>query len=54
MAAKLGALECYTMEMRSFPNARSSEAVEAQAKLRGASAGLMAAEAFEVLRQIEK
>lgn len=47
---KLAALEHYAGEMRPFPHARSVEAVEAQARLRGAQVGLPAAEAFEVLR----
>jgi LmbE family N-acetylglucosaminyl deacetylase len=44
------ALDAYAGEMRPFPHARSVEAVEAQARLRGAQVGLPAAEAFEVLR----
>lgn len=50
LAKKLAALEHYAGEMRPFPHARSVEAVEAQARLRGAQVGLAAAEAFEVLR----
>jgi LmbE family N-acetylglucosaminyl deacetylase len=49
---KLQALECYESEMRDFPHARSRKAVEAQAVLRGAEAGVTAAEAFEVVREI--
>ncbi len=49
---KLQALECYESEMRDFPHARSLKAVEAQAVLRGAAAGVTAAEAFEVIREI--
>jgi LmbE family N-acetylglucosaminyl deacetylase len=49
---KLDALACYTTEMRPFPHARSMEAVEAQARLRGASIGVNTAEAFEVVREI--
>jgi LmbE family N-acetylglucosaminyl deacetylase len=45
--AKLSALRCYNMEMRSFPHARSLEAAEAQAHLRGSQVGMMAAEAFQ-------
>lgn len=51
--AKLAALDAYKTEMRTFPHPRSIEAVTALAKWRGASAGLEAAEAFAVLRQIE-
>ena len=49
---KLKALECYESEMRDFPHARSQKAVEAQAVLRGAVAGVAAAEAFEVIREV--
>jgi LmbE family N-acetylglucosaminyl deacetylase len=50
--AKRAALDVYAREMRPFPHARSREAVEALAILRGASVGLLAAEAFMVLRQV--
>lgn len=46
LEAKLRALDCYGEEMRAFPHARSREAVEALARLRGASAGRGAAESF--------
>ena len=49
---KLNALACYEDEMQPFPHPRSSRAVEALARWRGANAGVAAAEAFEVLRQI--
>jgi len=51
---KLDALDCYSEEMRPFPHARSLESVEYLARLRGSQVGLRAAEAFTVLRQIEK
>ncbi|MEW5728901.1 MAG: PIG-L deacetylase family protein [Pseudomonadota bacterium] len=51
--AKMAALDCYASEMRSFPHARSAEAVTALARWRGASAGMAAAEAFMVLRELE-
>ena len=44
------ALQAYDREMRAFPHPRSYEAVDALARLRGASAGLAAAEAFHVVR----
>jgi len=50
--AKLHALSAYSLEMRSFPHPRSPEAVEALAKLRGATGGLTAAEAFMVIREV--
>ena len=48
------ALECYADEMRVWPHARSFEAVTALAKVRGASVGVVAAEAFMVIREIVK
>lgn len=49
---KLRALSAYAAEMRPWPHARSIEAVEFQAKWRGASVGLAAAEAFVLGRRI--
>jgi LmbE family N-acetylglucosaminyl deacetylase len=49
---KLQALDCYVAEMHTFPHARSREAIEARAQVRGAEAGVAAAEAFEVIREI--
>jgi hypothetical protein len=49
---KLEALRCYGDEMRASPHARSYSAVESLAALRGAQAGMVAAEAFGVLRQL--
>lgn len=48
---KMAALACYETEMRPFPHARSIEAVEALARWRGATVGVPAAEAFDVVRQ---
>jgi LmbE family N-acetylglucosaminyl deacetylase len=52
LECKLSALACYEGEMQPFPHSRSAQALEALARWRGASAGVAAAEAFEVLRQI--
>lgn len=49
---KLAAFECYRTEMRPWPHSRSSEAVEALVKWRGATVGVDAAEAFQTLRRI--
>lgn len=49
---KRNALESYASEMRPWPHARSLEAVEYLARLRGAQVGLEAAEAFCLLRQV--
>ncbi len=53
LSFKLGALAAYESEMRPFPHARSLSAVEALAKVRGASACMEAAEAFEVVMLLE-
>jgi N-acetylglucosamine malate deacetylase 1 len=50
--AKRKALGAYAEEMRPFPHARSLEAVEARAVVRGAQVGLHKAEAFSVIRSI--
>ncbi len=49
---KVAALDCYDSEMRDFPHPRSVRAVTALAQWRGATAGLQAAEAFMLGRQI--
>jgi LmbE family N-acetylglucosaminyl deacetylase len=51
---KLKALRCYAGEMRAFPHARSEDAIEALARVRGSSAGIEAAEALAVIRQVVK
>lgn len=51
---KMMALQAYADEMRPFPHPRSFEAVRALATLRGASAGLRAAEAFVTVKWIER
>lgn len=52
LEAKLAALSCYRSQMRPFPDERSAEAAEALARLRGATAGVAAAEAFVLVREI--
>lgn len=52
MAAKMEALQAYGDEMRPFPHPRSQSAIENLAAWRGASAGVAAAEAFVLSRQI--
>lgn len=54
LAQKIKALACYTTEMRTYPHARSSEGVEILAKWRGLEVGLLAAEAFQVVRQVKR
>lgn len=53
LSKKLEALACYEGEMaRAFPHPRSVEAIAALARWRGATAGIEAAEAFVLLREI--
>ncbi len=52
MGRKMAALRCYEAEMRSFPHARSIQAIEALARIRGCTVGLPAAEAFVIFREI--
>jgi len=49
---KLKALRAYAAEMRPWPHARSLESVEALARVRGASVGVKAAEAFALGRHL--
>ena len=49
---KREALLAYNSEMRSWPHARSLEALEHLARWRGAQVGVEAAEAFSLLRQV--
>lgn len=51
---KLNALERYGSEIRSWPHPRSIDGVRHLARLRGASAGLDAAEAFMLGRLVER
>ena len=51
---KLAALNEYKMELREVPHSRSIEGLENLAKYRGAQAGLFYAEAFEIIRKIER
>ncbi|MDD2798962.1 MAG: PIG-L family deacetylase [Bacteroidales bacterium] len=53
LSAKLKAMECYSGQLRVFPNPRSLETLEALAKFRGATVGFQRAEAFMVIRTIE-
>lgn len=52
LEVKLEALRHYASEMRPWPHPRSFEAVEALARWRGASVGLVAAEAFALGREL--
>lgn len=48
---KLEAMNCYQSQLAPFPEARSLEAVEALAKLRGSTMGAKRAEAFMLIRE---
>ena len=49
---KLRAAGCYRSQLKQFPHPRSIEAIEALARWRGSQAGLPAAEAFVLLREV--
>ena len=49
---KRQAINAYNAELRSWPHARSLEAIEHLARWRGAQVGVEAAEAFCLLRQL--
>ena len=51
---KIEALKCYDIEIRDYPHSRSYKKIEALAEYRGAQSGLNFAEAFEVVRKIER
>ena len=52
LATKRQALECYSSQMRPFPDARSVAAVEALARWRGSLVNCGAAEAFMTIRTL--
>lgn len=52
LETKLKALACYGPESPPFPHPRSAEAVRALATWRGATVGVPAAEAFELVRSV--
>ncbi len=52
LSKKIEALKAYNSEVRKFPHPRSPESITALAHMRGSISGLMAAEAFELIRKI--
>lgn len=50
---KLKAMRAYESEARPFPHPRSNEALLALARLRGSAVGFEAAEAFELVRELD-
>jgi len=53
LATKLKAMSEYKSELKEFPHPRSLEAISALAKVRGATTGVEAAEAFMLMREIQ-
>jgi LmbE family N-acetylglucosaminyl deacetylase len=51
---KLAALNEYSMEMREPPHTRSFDGLESLAKFRGYQVGLPYAEAFEIIRKVDR
>lgn len=51
---KKQAMESYQMEIMDFPHARSIETASSLATFRGSSVGVSKAEAFEVIRMVDK
>ena len=54
LETKLDALQCYADEVRAFPHPRSREALMALAHWRGSTAGVPAAEAFELIWRVHR
>lgn len=52
LQVKLDAFSCYQSQMKTFPHERSLPALEALAKLRGATVNCHAAEAFVLIREV--
>ena len=51
---KIEALKLYDVEMREYPHTRSYTNIETVAKYRGASVGISYAEAFQIVRSIQR
>ncbi len=51
LTAKLEAMGCYAEQLREPPHERSLASIESLARLRGSTVGVMAAEAFVLIRQ---
>ncbi|HBS30153.1 MAG TPA: hypothetical protein DEA40_00160 [Parvularcula sp.] len=54
LAAKLKAIDCYASQKQDAPLPRSRQAVTALAQLRGSQIGVAAAEAFVLVRKVER
>lgn len=51
---KLDAIKCYRKEIKKYPHSRSIGGIKNLNKIRGNQAGLKYAEAFEIIRKIER
>lgn len=51
---KFNALKCYGKEMKKYPNSRSFKGLKILAEYRGTQVGIKKAEAFKILRQINR
>lgn len=54
LAQKMSAFQQLTFEVRPWPHPRSLEAIEHQARVRGSSVGLTAAETFMLMRAVKR
>ena len=52
--SKLDALSCYDAEIREYPHSRSYKKIESLAQFRGSQSGLELAEAFALVRKINR
>lgn len=53
LGKKIEAMMCYSSELRKFPHPRSTEAIQALARWRGATVGVEAAEAFQCIWAVQ-
>jgi LmbE family N-acetylglucosaminyl deacetylase len=53
LTLKLQAMACYRSQIKEFPHPRSLQTLEALARLRGATVGLPAAEAYKLVREVQ-
>ena len=51
---KIKAIKCYKNELKKYPHSRSVMGIKNLSKIRGHQSGLKFAEAFEIIRKIEK
>lgn len=54
LTKKLEAMECFSSQLKSFPNSRSLQAIKHLAALRGSTVSTYYAEAFDIIRSIDK